>query len=265
MNEEADGTCRLRCRSDFCFAAAGGGCGDVERSLPVGATVADLVQALAVEYPRLPTASRPIYAAVNRAYAGEDTVLQRWRRGGVFSAGQRRPGWAAAVRDHRRRRCRWTTWPAGWRRPAVARSPSSPAWCAARPTWPTPTRPRRPTVSGDEQGRLAPTTWSTRPTPRWPKPMLAAARRGGPGALAADRGRQHRPSHRPHRGGRAQRGHRRGRGASQGRLRRVQLRHRAAEGGRADLEKRGRQRRPVVGRRAARGQSTQLVLSVRLF
>ncbi len=47
----------------------------VVRSLPDGATVADLLAALAVDYPTLPTASGTIYAAVNKAYAREDAVL----------------------------------------------------------------------------------------------------------------------------------------------------------------------------------------------
>lgn len=46
------------------------------RTLPTGATVADLVRTLAAEYPRLPVAAGAIYASVNRVYAGEDTVLQ---------------------------------------------------------------------------------------------------------------------------------------------------------------------------------------------
>lgn len=54
------------------------------RRLPVGATVADLVQELAAEYPQLPTAAGAIYASVNRAYAGQDTVLQPGDEVGLF-------------------------------------------------------------------------------------------------------------------------------------------------------------------------------------
>ena len=49
--------------------------GRVVRNLPDGATVADLLAALAVDYPRLPTASGTIYAALNKAYVREDAVL----------------------------------------------------------------------------------------------------------------------------------------------------------------------------------------------
>ena len=52
------------------------GVGTMSRSLPVGATVADLVQQLVAEYPRLPAAAGAIYAAINRAYAGDGTVLR---------------------------------------------------------------------------------------------------------------------------------------------------------------------------------------------
>ena len=48
----------------------------VERSLPGGATVADLLADLVADYPGLPTASGTIYAAVNKSYVGEDTVLR---------------------------------------------------------------------------------------------------------------------------------------------------------------------------------------------
>lgn len=47
----------------------------VGRRLPGGATVADLLAALAADFPALPTASGTIYAAVNKAYAREDAVL----------------------------------------------------------------------------------------------------------------------------------------------------------------------------------------------
>jgi molybdopterin converting factor subunit 1 len=70
------------------------GAGTLTRSLPVGATVADLVQALAVEHPQLPSAAGAIYAAVNRVYAGEDTVLQQGDEVGLFppvSGGQAGP------------------------------------------------------------------------------------------------------------------------------------------------------------------------------
>ncbi len=53
-------------------------------SLPAGATVADLVQALAAEYPRLPSASGAIYASVNRVYVDPDTVLQAGDEVGLF-------------------------------------------------------------------------------------------------------------------------------------------------------------------------------------
>jgi molybdopterin synthase catalytic subunit len=56
----------------------------VTRSLPDGATVADLVQGLAAEYPRLPTAAGAIYASVNRVYAGQDTILQPGDEVGLF-------------------------------------------------------------------------------------------------------------------------------------------------------------------------------------
>jgi molybdopterin synthase catalytic subunit len=46
--------------------------------------VADLVQGLIVEYPRLPAAAGAIYASVNRVYAGEDTVLQPGDEVGLF-------------------------------------------------------------------------------------------------------------------------------------------------------------------------------------
>ena len=51
------------------------GVGTMSCSLPVGATVADLVQRLVGEYPRLPAAAGAIYAAINRVYAGDGTVL----------------------------------------------------------------------------------------------------------------------------------------------------------------------------------------------
>lgn len=58
--------------------------GTLSYSLPVGATVADLVQALAAEYPRLPTAAGAIYASVNRVYANDATVLQPGDEVGLF-------------------------------------------------------------------------------------------------------------------------------------------------------------------------------------
>lgn len=64
------------------------------RSLPAGATVADLVRTLAAEYPQLPTAAGAIYASVNRVYAGQDTVLQPGDEVGLFppvSGGQAGP------------------------------------------------------------------------------------------------------------------------------------------------------------------------------
>ena len=60
------------------------GAGTLTRSLPVGATVADLVQALAADYPALPTAAGAIYASVNRVYAGQDTLLQPGDEVGLF-------------------------------------------------------------------------------------------------------------------------------------------------------------------------------------
>lgn len=54
------------------------------RSLPVGATVADLVQDLVVEYPRLPSAAGAIYTSVNRVYASQDTILQPGDEVGLF-------------------------------------------------------------------------------------------------------------------------------------------------------------------------------------
>jgi molybdopterin synthase catalytic subunit len=70
------------------------GVGTLTGSLPAGATVTDLVQALAAEYPRLPTAAGAIYAAVNRVYANEATVLQQGDEVGLFppvSGGQAGP------------------------------------------------------------------------------------------------------------------------------------------------------------------------------
>jgi molybdopterin synthase catalytic subunit len=60
------------------------GTGAVTCSLPAGATVADLVRALAAEYPHLATAAGAIYASVNRVYAGENTVLQAGDEVGLF-------------------------------------------------------------------------------------------------------------------------------------------------------------------------------------
>jgi molybdopterin synthase catalytic subunit/molybdopterin converting factor small subunit len=68
--------------------------GVLSRSLPAGSTVADLVRVLAAEYPRLPRAAGAIYAAVNRVYAGEHTVLQQGDEVGLFppvSGGQAGP------------------------------------------------------------------------------------------------------------------------------------------------------------------------------
>lgn len=48
----------------------------IERSVPAGATVASLQEALAADYPKLPTAAGAIYAAVNRAYAGAAVELR---------------------------------------------------------------------------------------------------------------------------------------------------------------------------------------------
>lgn len=54
------------------------------RTMPAGATVADLVRVLAAEYPRLATAAGAIYASVNRAYADQDRVLQPGDEVGLF-------------------------------------------------------------------------------------------------------------------------------------------------------------------------------------
>jgi molybdopterin synthase catalytic subunit len=54
------------------------------RSLPTGATVADLVQGLVAEYPRLSSAAGAIYASVNRVYVGQDTTLQHGDEVGLF-------------------------------------------------------------------------------------------------------------------------------------------------------------------------------------
>lgn len=48
----------------------------LERRLPLGATVDELRQALTAEYPQLPASAGAIYAAVNRAYAGDGAVLR---------------------------------------------------------------------------------------------------------------------------------------------------------------------------------------------
>lgn len=47
----------------------------VERQVARGTTVAGLLSELAADYPRLPTASGTIYAAINKAYAREDVTL----------------------------------------------------------------------------------------------------------------------------------------------------------------------------------------------
>lgn len=70
------------------------GTGALWRSLPAGATVADLVRGLAAEYPQLPSAAGAIYASVNRVYAGEHTVLLAGDEVGLFppvSGGQGEP------------------------------------------------------------------------------------------------------------------------------------------------------------------------------
>lgn len=56
----------------------------LQRTLPAGSTVRDLVAALAAEYPALPSAAGAIYASVNRAYAGQDTVLPDGAEVGLF-------------------------------------------------------------------------------------------------------------------------------------------------------------------------------------
>jgi molybdopterin synthase catalytic subunit len=48
----------------------------IERSVPAGATVASLREALAADYPQLPTAAGAIYAAINRTYAGDGVELR---------------------------------------------------------------------------------------------------------------------------------------------------------------------------------------------
>ena len=48
----------------------------LERRIPLGSTVDGLRQDLTAEYPQLPAAAGAIYAAINRAYAGDGTVLR---------------------------------------------------------------------------------------------------------------------------------------------------------------------------------------------
>lgn len=60
------------------------GAARLTRSLPAGATVADLMQALVAEFPSLPGAAGAIYASVNRVYAGQETVLQNGDEVGLF-------------------------------------------------------------------------------------------------------------------------------------------------------------------------------------
>ncbi len=60
------------------------GAGMLTRSLPAGATVADLLQTLTAEFPSLPGAAGAIYAAVNRVYAGQETILQDGDEVGLF-------------------------------------------------------------------------------------------------------------------------------------------------------------------------------------
>lgn len=51
------------------------GFGETEVSLPAGATVADLLERLKAQYPVLDGYSRFLNVAVNRAYAGMQTLL----------------------------------------------------------------------------------------------------------------------------------------------------------------------------------------------
>jgi molybdopterin synthase catalytic subunit len=52
------------------------GLSETEKQVPAGTTVAGLVDVLGLEYPALPGSAGAIYAAVNRAYVGKETVLQ---------------------------------------------------------------------------------------------------------------------------------------------------------------------------------------------
>jgi molybdopterin synthase catalytic subunit len=67
----------------------------LSRTLAAGSTVADLLKALAAEYPQLPATAGAIYAAVNRVYANDATILQQGDEVGLFppvsggQAGQR--------------------------------------------------------------------------------------------------------------------------------------------------------------------------------
>lgn len=66
----------------------------LRRTLPAGSTVGDLVAALTAEYPALSSAAGAIYASVNRAYAGPNTVLPDGAEVGLFppvSGGQAGP------------------------------------------------------------------------------------------------------------------------------------------------------------------------------
>ena len=51
------------------------GTGEMERELPVGTTVEELIRMLTEEYPALRTYTRFISVAVNRAYVGMQTEL----------------------------------------------------------------------------------------------------------------------------------------------------------------------------------------------
>ena len=52
------------------------GVGEIEREIPAGTTVGELVELLTEEYPVLRAYTRFISVAVNRAYVGMQTELQ---------------------------------------------------------------------------------------------------------------------------------------------------------------------------------------------
>ena len=51
------------------------GTGDIERRIPAGSTVGDLIDLLTEEYPALRPYTRFVSVAVNRAYVGMQSVL----------------------------------------------------------------------------------------------------------------------------------------------------------------------------------------------
>ena len=84
MNDEAAmSTITVQVRL-FASLRQAAGTARLTRGLPAGATVADLMQALAAEFPALPNAAGAIYASVNRVYAGQETVLQNGDEVGLF-------------------------------------------------------------------------------------------------------------------------------------------------------------------------------------